>query len=181
VKRCFRIAWCLGIWILPLCAATLERLSLDEMISRSTAIVRGSVADSWTTFTGRDIYTHYRISVDERFKGPTQASVEVLVHGGVYGTYHQTPSGSPVLRKGDPYVFFLWTNSRGETWITGMTQGLFALSGDESGNSIATRGPSRELMLDPATARPVKDSAVSFKLTDLRSRIANRLGQGAAH
>jgi len=165
--------------MLPLFSATLERLSLDEMISKSTSIVRGSVTDSWATFNGRDIYTHYRISVDERFKGAAQATVEVLVHGGIYGTYHQTPSGSPVLNKGDQYVFFLWTNSRAETWITGMTQGLFSLSAGDPGNPVASRRPSRELMLDPATARPVKDTAVSLKLTDLRARIASRLGQEA--
>jgi hypothetical protein len=37
---------------------------------------------------------------------------------------------------------------------------------------MATRSASRELMLDPQTARPVKDSALSMKLSTLRSRIA---------
>lgn len=180
VKRCLTIGLWSAISILPLCSATLERLSLEDMISKSTAIVRGSVIDSFTTFDGRDISTHYRISVAERFKGTTQSTVEVLVHGGVYGVYHQTPSGSPVLNKGTEYVLFLWTNGRGQTWITGMTQGLFSLTGGESGDPVANRGASRELMLDPATARPVKDTAVSLKLTDLRSRIATRLGQEAA-
>jgi len=33
----------------------------------------------------------------------------------------------------------------------------------------------RELMLDPNTARAVKDNAVSMKLSDLRTRIAAKV------
>lgn len=145
---------------------------MDEMIAKSTAIVRGTVTDVRTTFTGRDIYTHYQISVEERFKGEPQQSVEITVHGGSYGTYHQTSPGSPVLNQGDHYVFFLWTSASGVTWITGMTQGLFQLNSSQPSDPMVTRAVSRELMLDPRTARPVKDSAISLKLSELRARIA---------
>jgi hypothetical protein len=180
VKRCLTIAGLLAIWAGAVSAATLERLTLDEMIAKSTAIVRGSVTGVRTTFTGRDIYTHYRIAVEERFKGVPQQSVEITVHGGSYGAYHQTSPGSPVLNQGDRYVFFLWTGNSGVTWITGMTQGLFQLNGSEPSDPMATRAVSRELMLDPGTARPVKDSAVSLKLSELRARIAAVGARGSA-
>ena len=46
---------------------------------------------------------------------------------------------------------------------------------------MATRSASRELMLDPETSRPVKDSALTMKLSALRSRIAATLAaQGGA-
>jgi hypothetical protein len=165
------------LMVSPLCSATLERLSLDDLISKSTSIVRGTVSDSWTVFNGRDIYTHYKIQVEEGLKGPAQQSVEVTVPGGVYGNYHQTPAGSPVLNKGDQYVFFLWTSKAGVTWITGMTQGLFSVD-RSSTEPVATRTASRELMLDARTARPVKDSAVSLKISDLRARIAAKNSAG---
>jgi hypothetical protein len=161
----------------PLCSATLERLSLDEMIAKSTSIVRGTVSDSWAVFNGRDIFTHYKIQVDEGLKGPAQKLVEVTGPGGVYGTYHQTPAGSPVLNKGDQYVFFLWTSKAGVTWITGLTQGLFSVDRTNA-DPVATRTASRELMLDAVTARPVKDNAVSLKISDLRARIAAKTGSG---
>jgi hypothetical protein len=167
----------IAMLVSPLCSATLERLSMDEMIVKSTSIVRGTVSDSWAVFNGRDIFTHYKIQVDEGLKGPAQKSVEVTVPGGVYGTYHQTPAGSPVLSKGDQYIFFLWTSKAGVTWITGMTQGLFLVD-RTSTDPVATRTGSRELMLDAATARPVKDSAVSLKMSDLRARIAAKTGSG---
>ena len=178
VKRYLTIALLAAGSLMPLYGATLERLSLDDMIAKSTAIVRGTVTGSWTAFTGRDIYTHYTIQVNERFKGPARSQVEISVPGGTVGELHQTVSGAPLLKRGDQYVFFLWTSSKGVTWITGLTQGLFSLTGGDATDPTATRAACRELMLDPATARPVKDRAVSFKLSDMRARIALRLGQG---
>lgn len=163
-------------WAAALSAATLERLSLDDMIAKSTSIVRGTVIGVRTTFTGRDIYTLYRVSVDERFKGEAQKTIEITVHGGTHGTYHQTTPGSPVLSQGDQFVFFLWTSNSGVTWITGMTQGLFQLSGSGPADPMAIRAASRELMLDPSTARPVKDNAVSLRLSELRARISAATG-----
>ncbi len=180
VKRYLTIALLAACSILPLGSATLERLSLDDMIAKSTAIVRGTVTGTGRRSPGHDIYTHYRIQVSERFKGTAQKLVEIAVPGGTVGELHQTVSGSPVLRQGDQFVFFLWTSKSGVTWITGLTQGLFSLAGGNTADPTATRAASRELMLDAVTAHPVKDNGVSLKLSDLRTRIAARLGQGDA-
>jgi hypothetical protein len=186
VKRLVRIALLVGCLVVPmvtpLASATLARLSMDDLILQSTAIVRGTVGDSWTAFNGPVIYTHYKIQVSERFKGAAQTTVEVVVPGGSMGAVHQTPSGAPALKRGDEFVFFLWTSKAGLTWITGLTQGLFALgaggAADGVSDPMAKRAANRELMLDPATARPVKDSEVSMRLSDLRARIASGLGRG---
>ena len=163
--------------VLPLQCATLERLSLDDLIARSTMIVRGKVTTSWAAFTGSVIYTHYQIQISEQFKGTGQNSVEVMTPGGTVNGLTSSFSGSPVLRQGDEFVFFLWTSKGGITWITGLTQGLFSLDpGDAGADRMATRAASRELMLDPQTSRPVKDSTLTMKLSDLRSRIAATLG-----
>ena len=175
VKRYLILAMVVTSCVLPLQCATLERLSLDDMITRSTMIVRGKVTASWAAFTGSVIYTHYQIQVSEQFKGATRNSVEVMTPGGTVKGLHQSFSGSPVLNQGDEFVFFLWTSKAGITWITGLTQGLFSLAGEGGTDRMATRSASRELMLDRDTSRPVKDSALSMKLSDLRSRIAATL------
>ena len=41
VKRCLIFAMVVTAWVSPSRSATLERLSLDDMINRSTMIVRG--------------------------------------------------------------------------------------------------------------------------------------------
>ena len=61
MKRCLTIAGAGACWTAVAVRATLERLTLDEMIAKSTAIVRGTVTSVRTSFTGRDIYTHYQI------------------------------------------------------------------------------------------------------------------------
>ncbi len=176
VKRCLILAIVVTSWVLPLQCATLERLSLDDMITRSTTIVRGKVTASWAAFTGSVIYTHYRIQVSEQFKGAAQNSVEVMTPGGTVKGLTSSYAGSPVLNQGDEFVFFLWASKNGITWITGLTQGLFSLApGDAGTDRLATRSASRELMLDPDTSRPVKDNALSMTLSSLRSRIAAKL------
>src|ERR1039457_1720328 len=162
VKRYLMLAMVVTSCVLRLPSATLERLSLDDMINRSTMIVRGKVTASWAAFTGSVIYTHYQIQVGERFKGTPRNSVEVMVPGGTARGLSQSFSGSPVLKQGDEFVFFLWTSKGGITWITGLTQGLFALApGDAGADPTATRAASRELMLDHDTSRPVKDTALT--------------------
>jgi hypothetical protein len=176
VKRLAMLALLVAACLVPVQAATLERLSLDDMITKSTTIVRGQVSSTWASFTGSIIYTHYKIQVSESFKGNNKSTVEIMVPGGTVNGLHQSFSGSPVLNKGDEFVFFLWTSNTGITWITGLTQGLFALPADPTTTDrVATRPASRELMLDPATSQAVKDTTLSMKLSDLRTRIATTL------
>jgi len=166
--------------MVPVWSATLERLSLDEMITKSTSIVRGKVNSSWTAKTGTIIYTHYQVQVSETLKGAAKNSVEVMVPGGTMNGMQQSFSGSPVLTAGDEFVFFLWTSNSGITWITGLTQGLFTLPAADGSSTdrMAMRAASHELMLDPATSQAVKDTALSMPLSQLRSRIAATLAGG---
>jgi hypothetical protein len=174
VKRHFQLALVLTFCMMPLQGATLERLSLDEMISKSTAIVRGTVAGSYAALSGPGIYTHYSIQVSERLKGVGSNSIEVVVPGGVAGGLRMSVSGAPVLNTGDEFVFFLYTGKSGLTSILGLTQGLFSLT-KGAAEPTATRAASSELMLDPITARPVKDETLVMPLSQLRTRIAGGL------
>jgi len=175
VRRHFTIFAIAAIATMPLQCATLERLTLDDMIAKSTAIVRGKITDSWAAFTGSIIYTHYKIQVSETYKGAGQNHLEIVVTGGTARGFHENFSGSPTLNKGDEFVFFLWTGKASLTQIMGLTQGLFALPPGSGSDPMATRAPTSELMLDRITARPVKDGALSLRLSQLRSRIATTL------
>ncbi|HEY7389516.1 MAG TPA: hypothetical protein VH640_13465 [Bryobacteraceae bacterium] len=173
--RRFVCALVLTFCVLPLQSATLERLSLDNMIQKATAIVRATVTGSHVAQQGPLIYTHYTIHVTERFKGPAAASVDIVVPGGTLNNLRQSFAGTPSFRTGDDYVFFLWTGPSGLTHIIGLTQGLFAMSRPSSGNPVATRTASSEVMLDRATGHQVKDQTLVMNLSDLRSRIAKSL------
>jgi hypothetical protein len=159
----------------PLQGATLERLSLDDMIAKATAIVHGKVTGSRAAMSGPVIYTYYTIQVSEHLKGPAAGTVEVTVPGGVANALRQSFAGAPTLNAGDDFVFFLYTGRDGHTTIIGLTQGLFAVGADGSSDPVSTRSASRELMLDRQTGRPVKDETVVMKLSELRTRITTGL------
>ncbi len=174
VQRPFR--WFLFLCLTPLHSATLQQLSTTDLIVKSTAIVHGKVTGASAAFTNKIIYTHYSIQVTERFKGPAQTTLDVVVPGGTVGSLRQSFSGAPAFTVGGDYVFFLWTSRAGLTQVLGLTQGLFSVAQDGSSDPVATRTASRETMLDPVSGRPVKDQPVSMKMSQLRALIASTLG-----
>ncbi len=161
-------------------AATLQQLTLDDMIAKSTDIVRGKVSAQSAAFRalpGRSgmIYTHYVIDVSERYKAGA-AHMDVAVPGGTVQGYRHMFAGAPALKVGDEFVFFLWTSKSGLTQIIGLTQGLFSLGADLSGKVTASRAASSEPMLD-SSGNPVTDGGMKLTLADLKTRIAAVLGR----
>lgn len=159
-------------------AATLQKLSVAEMARKSTAIVRARVLDSYAAQHGSIIYTHYQLQVSEWWKGSGGEAVDVVTPGGVVGAARQVFSGSPQLLPGREHVLFLWTGSNGLTQIVGLTQGLFKVSRDASGQVMATREATGATMLDPATGHAVGDESASYRLSDLRQRVGAAMATG---
>ena len=175
--RHYVLALVLAFCGLPLQSATLERLTFADMAVKSTLVVRGKVLSSSAAFTGGLIFTHYRVQVTEPLKGHSAGVIDVAVPGGVANGILQAVSGAPEFQPGDDYVFFLWTSRAGITQVIGLTQGLFQVTGSGADPALA-RHPSHELMLDAHTHRPVKDAALTMRLSELRTAIANALGAG---
>lgn len=174
--HCFMRRWLIGIVLLcalaPLRAATLQMLSMDDMIQLSTLIVHGRVTGVASWFKGPIIYTHYQIQVIDQYKGTATQQVDVAVPGGVANGYQQTFAGAPVLNPGDEYVFFLWTSKSGLTQILGLTQGLFSVTTDGNGQLTLSRSASSEPMLSRKTGQPVQDQAMRLSVQSLKSKIA---------
>lgn len=157
--------------------ATLERLTLNDMIGKSTAIVRATVGKSYVAANGPVIYTHYQLQVTERYKGAAQSTIDLALPGGVAGGIQQNFSGVPQLHTGEDYVFFLWTGKSGLTQIIGLSQGLFAVAGGGAKDPAVTRTASHEAMLDHATGRQVQDETLNMQLSALKSQIQTQLAQ----
>ena len=152
-------------------AATLERLSLNEMIIKSTVIVRGKVLNSYTASDGPVIYTHYQVQVSETFKGTARTSVDIQLPGGVVNNTRQSFAGVPQFKAGDEFVFFLWTGKMGTTQVLGLTQGLFSVAAGGAADPLITRGASHEVMLERGTGKQVQDQTLTMRLSALRSSI----------
>jgi len=169
-----------ALWsIAQLGAATLSRLSLDDMITQSTAIVHVRVQGSSAAFRGSTIYTYYQIQVLDTWKG--QAPASLAVPGGAANGFQQNFDGTPQLIPGKEYILFLWTSSGGLTQIIGLTQGLFEVSTDANGTMTAQRSASTNALLDPATGKAVKDQPLQIQIGALTAQISSALAKGKAN
>ncbi len=158
-------------------ASTLQQLSLDDMIRQSTTIVRGKTQLTYSAFRGSLIYTHYNVQVTETLKGTAAKQLDIVVPGGVANGFRQSFAGAPTLAPSQDYVLFLWTSKSGLTQVIGLTQGLFRITANSSGQLMVLRAASTELMLN-ATGQPVTDSDFQMLLSDLRTRIQSVLSGG---
>jgi hypothetical protein len=157
-------------------AATLQQLSLDQMTQSATAIVRATVTGSSARYTGPTIYTHYSLQVNESWKGFTPT--EVMLPGGTANGRRQSFPGVPQLNVGTEYLMFLWTSSTtGITHLVGLSQGLFYLTRQSDGSTLATRPLVGEMMLD-ASGRRVADHAVQMPLASLSGQVRRGLATG---
>ncbi|MCC6537526.1 MAG: hypothetical protein IT162_08260 [Bryobacterales bacterium] len=162
-------------------ATTLEKLTLDDMVLKSTEIVRGRVVDISTVRQGPLIVTQIRAVVTERWKGPQASVVEVYLHGGTFQGLRQTFSGTPELASGAEYVFFLWAGKSGRRQIIGLSQGLFDIvpASEKSGSSSAALTARRAAisdMRDASTGGAVDEPAIVIPLDTLRARVMRTLG-----
>jgi len=159
-------------------ATTLEQLSLNDLILKSTTIVHAKVTGSYGAFRGVDVYTFYKLQVSETLKpvsgqGPVQ--LEVAVPGGVAQNVRQSVPGAPALTVGGDYVLFLWTGPNTLTQILGLSQGLFRMTQDPAGNPIISRPATTEMMLNKAGV-PVSDQLTNLRWSDVRTQIRKTLG-----
>jgi hypothetical protein len=179
MARLALLAGVLAALLTPCRATTLEQLSLDDMIAKSTAIVRGRVVSSQTSLHNSLIYTHFSIQVLERWKGPEGASVDVAVPGGVYRGLRQSFPGTPALSAGSEYVLFLWTGKSGVTQVIGLSQGALNLGKDDKGNVVVSRAALGEPLLDPKSGQKVDDAGLLMRFSDLSGHISAALARGA--
>lgn len=163
----------------PFWATTLQQLTLDAMIQKSSVIVLGKAQPSYTAMRGTVIFTHYRIQVAEELKGVPAAQFDVAVPGGSFNGSTQNFSGSPAFADGQEHVFFLWTSRTGLTQVIGLSQGLFDVKTDNTGSLLVSRAASFSRMLDPA-GHEVADGSFSMRLMDFKSRVSNVLAGKAA-
>jgi hypothetical protein len=160
-------------------AATLQQLSVDQMTQASTAIVRARVTGATASFTGSTIYTHYQLQVTQTWKGFTPA--EVAIPGGVAKGLKQSFPGMPDLTVGTEYLMFLWTSSStGITHLVGLSQGLFDLTPQTDGSTLATRPLIGEMILD-ASGHKVVDKGVQMPVATLKEQVSRGLVRGTVH
>jgi hypothetical protein len=157
-------------------AATLEKLSLEQLASKASLIVRGRVEGCSGEAVDRLIFTRCQLRVLETWKGGNGAEVTVYVPGGVLGGLRQSFSGAPQLASGQEYVFFLWKSPSGRHQILGLSQGLFAVQSLGLGQPVAARPAASEPMVN-AAGQPVSDAPLELALSELKRLVQRSLAK----
>ncbi len=160
-----------------LSGTTLEKLSFEEMVAKSTSIVRGRIALSSVKKHGAIFYSHYTVQVAEQFKGPSAKVIDVVLPGGTIGRSQQTFSGVPTIAADSELVLFLWTSKSGLTHIIGMTQGMFQVTKDATGATIFSRDAIREGLIDARTGRAANDGGIRMTSTEFATRVRQGAGR----
>jgi hypothetical protein len=169
-----------GLACLPnLQSSTLQRLSLNDMIQKSSMIVRGTIQPgSSAALRGPLIYTHYQLAVTTAYKGAPGPVIDVAVPGGALNGMQQPVAGAPTLVPAQDYVFFLWTSRSGLTQVIGLSQGLFNITTNAQGQVMVSRGAATSPMVN-SSGQSVTDSNLQMPLAQLVSQIQAVLAGGS--
>lgn len=182
----------------PAEATSMIRLSTEQMVDASDAVVRGTVTDIWTEYTNDRVWTYAQVEVTEVLKGdPGQDLLVISQPGGLWAHRQTTVAGAARFSLGEDAYFFVehvssaaggaslpgatgegWENG-GRTILVGMFQGKYNVQMDPySRQEIVHRfavGPHQEfdhrfLPLPPADQR--------LSTADFESRIRARVATG---
>jgi hypothetical protein len=115
-------------------ATTVVKLDLAEMVQRADTIVVGRARSAESVWLGRELYTRYRIEVQEQLLGAAATEVHVVVPGGVDRNRPRpiavTVADAPMLRS-DEHVALLLTRGSAlgaaHYTIVGFNQGVIGL------------------------------------------------------
>ena len=171
--------WTLALLILffsfqPALASVSRRVSLAELVGRSTSIVVAtcsSVHSRWTPDRSQ-IGTVALYVVVETLKGPSRQQLTVVTLGGVVDGVGMYVSGMPAFVPGRRELLFLATSDASSMKVVGMAQGQFHISLDAYGSSSVTRNLNDTHLIGP------KDPALETQQLDaLSTMIRRRLGQ----
>ena len=168
----------LCLFVMACGAATLEKLTTDEMAQKATLIVRGRVSNCSGQVRGPVIYTACTVSVSERWKGQAGPAVQVWIPGGAAQGLVQTFTGTPKFTNGDEYVLFLWAGRSGLNQVIGLSQGVFDLTPNSTGQDVAKRAASSERMVNKAGVE-IRDEALELRVSELKAQVRRAISAGA--
>lgn len=166
-----------AVCLVPVQGSTLQRMSLNDIIGKSTLIVQATVQPTYSALRGAVIYTHFQVQVSNTYKGSSVNNLDLAVPGGAVNGAQQSFAGAPTLTAGQNYLLFLWTSKTGLTQVIGLSQGLFYVSTNTAGQLIVSRAAASATMLN-ASGQTVTDSSLQMTLAEMVSRIQTVLAGG---
>ncbi len=127
-------AHALATQVVPLDTRGLVRSSHDIVIGDVLA-----TRSYWNAERSR-ILTDVTVRVSESLKGAGGEVTLTQVGGEVDGAVYEV-HGSPVFRRGERALLFLWRDSRGRAQVNGLGQGKFDITRDPASGALTVQRP----------------------------------------
>lgn len=153
----------------PVGATTVVKLDMADMVQRADAIVIGHARSAEAVWVGRELYTRYRIEVQEQLLGAATTEVHVVVPGGVDRNRPRpiavTIADAPLLHSGEHVALLLKRGSAlGAAYYTivGFNQGRIGLD-----RSASPADGARSAVASDAVARAQRVERLKQRLQPL--------------
>jgi hypothetical protein len=164
--RTIVVALVLLLTAAPSQAAVLIALDLPELVEESDLIVVASATKQSSRYVNKLIVTDVSLAVSATLKGTTKPGEPVVVThlGGAVGDVGLSVPGAASFKLGEKVVVFLRRVPSGEWNVTGMSQGIMKISGQEvmpsaAGAELMQRDQEGRLveLKKPTAPRPLPD------------------------
>jgi hypothetical protein len=163
-------------------ATTVLKMDMAEMVQRADAIVIGHARSAESVWVGRELYTRYRVEVQEQLLGAAATEVYVVVPGGVDRNRPRpiafTIADAPQLRSDEHVALLLKRGSAlgaADYTVVGFNQGRIGLDRPAGRNDAA-----RSAIAGDAVARAKRVERLRQQLQpliDARGSAALRSGE----
>ncbi|MEZ5365825.1 MAG: hypothetical protein R2748_26710 [Bryobacterales bacterium] len=155
--RILSLFFLVAVW-LP--AATVPRMSFEQIVRDSPRAVHGVVVRSWSAWDAQRtaIWTHYEVRVSETLRGPSAQTLIISEPGGVVEDVAMSVPGAPRLEVGEEAVLFAYPTPLGHWRIRGWGQGRFPVE-TVAGRSVVRSPRVDAVKLTNRTAALTPESA----------------------
>jgi hypothetical protein len=167
-----------ALWVgAPAQAATVAKMDLPALVDAADAIVIGRPRSAEAVWVNGELYTRYRVEVEESLLGSAGGDIAVVVPGGV-DRKRRVPiaavvEGAPTLRRDARTALFVVQSHfpvGGDFAIAGFNQGIVELDGA----ARAPRAPEGAAQRSASSAQSSSDSGVRALRARLQPLIATR-------
>lgn len=153
-------------------ATTLAQLSLEQLTSAATVVVRGKCTGAETLWRDGEIWTVTSFSAEDVWKGSLPQEFKIWTIGGRVGPITSYVPGTPQFIPGEEFVLFLEPTSYGTLSITAWGEGTFLVRRNPfTGESRVTQASASMRVFDPITGKFHDAGFRNWPLGRLKSRV----------
>ncbi len=176
--RLHRLALTIIFASVTLLATTVVPASVERLTTQSTQVSLARAIDNRATWDASHsrIYTLTRFQPVRQMKGSLPPTFTVKRLGGHLDGYNMKVSGVRGWQPGENAVLFLQPDSDGTFIVTGLMQGDFRLSHNNSGDVVVSNGVRGARQLD-VNGQVNQFRGARMSLSELEQRVRKAAGQ----